>query len=100
MVVRGTQPMRALSLRSENPRTRIMPMQTQNTALRCSLLLSLLLCGAVPAAELQVHVTQLNGKPLPGAVVTLHALGAGPPPAAPVQTVMDQLNLAFAPDVL
>jgi plastocyanin len=77
-----------------------MPMPTQNTALRYSLLLSLLLCGAVPAAELQVHVTQMNGKPLPGAVVTLHALGAGPPPAAPVQAVMDQLDLAFAPDVL
>lgn len=84
-------------------------MQTRNTALRCSrsraalavgLLLALAPCGAVPAAELQVHVTQLNGKPLPGAVVTVHALGAGSAPAAPLQAVMDQLNLAFTPDVL
>ena len=64
------------------------------------LLLSLMLCCAVPAADLQVHVTQLNGKPLPGAVVMVHALGSGPPPAAPLQAVMDQLNLAFTPDVL
>jgi len=64
------------------------------------LVLSLALCGAVAAADLQVHVTQLNGTPLPGAVVTVHALGAGPPPAAPLQSVMDQVNLAFAPDVL
>jgi plastocyanin len=64
------------------------------------LLLSLILCGAVAAADLQVRVTQLNGKPLPGAVVTVHALGSGPPPAAPLQAVMDQLNLAFTPDVL
>lgn len=75
-------------------------MQTENTALRWSLLLSLILCGAVHAADLQVRVTQLNGTPLPGAVVTVHALGAGPPPAAPLQAVMDQINLAFAPDVL
>ena len=64
------------------------------------LLLSLMLCSAVPAADLQVRVTQLNGKPLPGAVVTVRALGSGPPPAAPLQAVMDQLNLAFTPDVL
>jgi plastocyanin len=64
------------------------------------LLLSLMLCRATAAADLQVRVTQANGKPLPGAVVTVHALGAAPPPAAPVQAVMDQLDLAFVPDVL
>jgi plastocyanin len=86
-----------------------MPMQIENTALPRSrgavalasgLLLCLTFCGAVRAANLQVRVTQLDGKPLPGAVVTVHALGTTPPPAAPVQAVMDQLNLAFAPDVL
>jgi plastocyanin len=86
-----------------------MLMQTKYTAWwghRCpaaraaGLLLSLALCGAAPAADLQVRVTQLNGKPLPGAVVTVRALGSGAPPAAPLQAVMDQLNLAFTPDVL
>jgi len=84
-------------------------MRTKHTALRWSrgwaaiaagLLLSLTLCRAIAAADLQVRVTQSNGKPLAGAVVTVHALGAAPPSAAPVQAVMDQLNLAFAPDVL
>ncbi len=69
-------------------------------ALACALLLCLTLCGAVQGADLQVRVMQVNGKPLPGAVVTVHALGAPPPAAAPVEAVMDQLNLAFAPDVL
>jgi plastocyanin len=64
------------------------------------LLLSLTLCRAIAAADLQVRVTQANGKPVPGAVVTVHALGAAPPAAAPVQAVMDQLDLAFTPDVL
>jgi plastocyanin len=70
-------------------------------ALAAGLLLSMILCGAAPAADLQVRVTQLNGKPLPGAVVMVHALGSGAPPAAaPLQSVMDQFNLAFTPDVL
>ena len=84
-------------------------MRTKHTALRWSrgwaaiaagLLLSLTLCRAIAAADLQVRVTQSNGKPLAGAVVTVHALGAAPPSAAPVQAVMDQLDLAFTPDVL
>jgi plastocyanin len=86
-----------------------MPMRTQDTALRwrrgwaataAGLLLSLTLCRAIEAADLQVRVTQSDGKPLPGAVVTVHALGATPPSAVPVQAVMDQVNLAFTPDVL
>jgi plastocyanin len=84
-----------------------MPMQTDSSALRlrraarvAGLLLCLTLCGAAQAADLQVRVTQSNGKPLPGAVVTVHALGAAPPSAAPVQAVMDQVNLAYTPDVL
>ncbi|HTV79821.1 MAG TPA: hypothetical protein VMF03_16325 [Steroidobacteraceae bacterium] len=64
------------------------------------LLLCAMLCGAVCAADLQVRVTQANGRPLPGAVVTVHPLAAAVPPAAPVQAVMDQVNLAFTPDVL
>jgi plastocyanin len=33
-------------------------------------------------------------------VVTVHALGTSVPAAAPVQAVMDQINLGFAPDLL
>jgi plastocyanin len=47
-----------------------------------------------------VRVTQADGKPLRGAVVTLHALGGTAATAAPVAAIMDQVDLAFAPDVL
>jgi plastocyanin len=76
------------------------PRSRAQAALASGLLLCLTLCGVARAADLQVRVTQLDGKPLPGAVVTVRALGTTPPPAAPVQAVMDQVNLAFAPDVL
>jgi plastocyanin len=62
-------------------------------------MLSWAVCGAAQA-DLRVRVTQLNGKPLVGAVVTIHALGSPVPQAAPVQAVMDQVDLAFAPDLL
>jgi plastocyanin len=64
------------------------------------LLLAALFCTAVHGADLQVRVTQSNGKPLPGAAVTVHALAAGAPAAAPIQAVMDQVDLAFKPDLL
>jgi plastocyanin len=63
-------------------------------------LLAVVLCGATGATDLQVRVTQADGKPLAGAVVTLHALGMGVPVPAPVQAVMDQVELAFSPDLL
>lgn len=63
-------------------------------------LLGVMLWGAAHAAQLQVHVMQSNGKALPGAVVTVHALGETAPAVAPLRAVMDQVNLAFAPDVL
>jgi plastocyanin len=43
-------------------------------------------------------VKQRNGKPLVGAVITLETPAL--PPAAPVSAVMDQVDLAFVPDVL
>jgi plastocyanin len=64
------------------------------------LLLALSSCSWVWASDLQVRVTQLNGQPLRGAVVTVHALAATPMPAAPIQAVMDQIDLAFTPDLL
>jgi len=56
-------------------------------------------CGIqVQAGSLTVSVKQRNARPLVGAVITLEtpALPAAPPVAA----VMDQVNLAFVPDVL
>jgi plastocyanin len=65
-----------------------------------ALLLCLGACSAAWTADLQVRVLQQNGKPLRGAVVTVHVIAASAPAAAPVQAVMDQVNLAFAPDLL
>jgi plastocyanin len=64
------------------------------------LLLSLTFCSAALATELQVRVTQADGKPLRGAVVAVHALGATAAAAAPITAIMDQVDLAFAPDLL
>ena len=48
--------------------------------------------------SLAVSVKQRNGKPLVGAVITLEAPAM--PPAAPMKAIMDQVNLAFVPDVV
>jgi plastocyanin len=63
-------------------------------------LLAVWMCAAAWATDLQVLVTQMDGRPLRGAVVTVHALGAGAAVAAPIEASMDQVDLAFAPDVL
>ena len=56
-------------------------------------------CGLqAQAGALTVRVKQRNDKPLAGAVITLESLVL--PPAAPLAAVMDQVNLAFVPDVL
>jgi len=65
-------------------------------------LLCALLCGSAaraPAASLAVHVLQRDGKPLAGAVITAEpesSISSAPP----VKALMDQVNLAFLPDVL
>jgi plastocyanin len=59
-----------------------------------------LACASVMAATLDVNAQQRNGRPLVGAVVMLEAQAPELPPAAPLQAVMDQVDLAFAPDVL
>jgi plastocyanin len=74
---------------------------TVNGAVR--VLLCALLCGVgVPAsaATLVVHVLKRDGKPLPGAVVTAEPESSLPSPATPVKAIMDQVKLAFLPDVL
>jgi plastocyanin len=52
------------------------------------------------ATSLEVRVLQRDGKPLIGAVITADAESPVQPPAAPVKAIMDQVNLAFDPDVL
>jgi plastocyanin len=56
--------------------------------------------GNVPAASLRVTVEARDGKPVPGAVVTADPQGQHLPPAAPVSTVLDQVDLTFIPDVV
>ena len=57
---------------------------------------------AVPAgaATLVINVRAADGRPLPGAVVTIRPLDGAPRKVAPVHAVMDQVNRAFAPDLL
>jgi plastocyanin len=56
-------------------------------------------CGIqVQAGSLTVSVMQRNARPLVGAVITLETPGL--PAAPPVAAIMDQVNLAFVPDVL
>jgi len=64
-------------------------------------LIALALVAAVPAqgASLFVTVLKRDGKPLSGAVVSAEPEGASSPAPA-VRAIMDQVNLAFVPDVL
>ena len=59
-------------------------------------------CAAAQAqvAALEVRVAKRDGQPLTGAVVTVERESAALGPAPPVKAIMDQVNLAFAPDVL
>ncbi len=58
------------------------------------------LAARAPAAELVVKVTRHDGKPLGGAVITADAENSTLAPAPAVKAIMDQVNLAFVPDVL
>jgi plastocyanin len=51
-------------------------------------------------ATLTVNVLQQSGRPLGGVVVTVSPVSGPAHPAAPVRAVMDQIDRAFAPDVL
>ncbi|HTT01248.1 MAG TPA: carboxypeptidase regulatory-like domain-containing protein [Steroidobacteraceae bacterium] len=52
------------------------------------------------SGNVSVSVLQTDGKPVVGAIITLHALDAALRPAPPMRAAMDQINLAFEPDVL
>jgi plastocyanin len=64
------------------------------------LLLCLGVCSAAWTTDLRVQVLQQNGKPLRGAVVTVHLIAASVAAPAPIKAVMDQINLAFEPDLM
>jgi plastocyanin len=57
-------------------------------------------CGAARAATLTISVQTPDGHVLAGAVVSARPLDAPAKHAAPVHAVMDQVNRAFAPDLL
>lgn len=61
-----------------------------------------LLAGAHPAiaGEFTVTARQRDSRPLAGAVITLESQAANAAPAAPVAALMDQVDLAFVPDLL
>jgi plastocyanin len=56
--------------------------------------------GAAGAATLVISVQSSDGRPLQGAVVTAHVLDAPARKPQPIKAVMDQVNRAFAPDLL
>jgi plastocyanin len=52
------------------------------------------------ATTLVVAVQTSDGRPLPGAVLTIHTRDGADHPAAPVSAIMDQVHRAFVPDLL
>jgi plastocyanin len=65
-----------------------------------ALLALLTCCGLAQASPLTVSARQHDGKPLAGAVVTVEAETSTSPPAPAIHATMDQVDLAFVPDVL
>jgi plastocyanin len=68
-----------------------------------TLVLSLVSCVfplAAHAADFSVTVRQRDARPLAGAVITLESEAANAPSASPIAAIMDQVDLAFVPDVL
>jgi plastocyanin len=58
------------------------------------------LAAPVHAATLVVTVLKRDGQPLSGAVVTAEPETGQTAPTVPAKAIMDQVNLAFVPDVL
>jgi plastocyanin len=64
------------------------------------MLIGLATVAGVSAATIAVAVHGSDGRPLAGAVLTIHALSGADRPSVPVRAVMDQVNRAFKPDLL
>src|SRR5690349_17516216 len=54
----------------------------------------------VAAGDFTIAAKQRDSRPLAGAVVTLQSDAVNAPPAPPIAAIMDQVDLAFVPDVL
>jgi plastocyanin len=67
-----------------------------------AVLCALAACAAhsATAAPLSVRLLTRDGSPLGGAVVMAESTSGSPAAPTPVKAIMDQLNLAFVPDVL
>lgn len=65
-----------------------------------ALLLLLFACPPAPAGDFTVTARQRDSRPLAGAVITLESETPNAIPAAPIAALMDQVDLAFVPDVL
>lgn len=63
---------------------------------------NLLLCAARTAvgAPVAIQVQKRDGKPLAGAVLTLSPESQHLPAAPPVHAIVDQVDLAFVPDII
>jgi plastocyanin len=57
-------------------------------------------CLPANSADFTVSARQRDARPLAGAVITLEPESANAPSAAPLAAIMDQVDLAFVPDVL
>ena len=70
--------------------------------LRSAVILMALLVAGTPAfaANLSLTVLRKDGHPLAGAVVTAEPESQKLPPATPQKTIVDQVDLAFVPDVI
>jgi plastocyanin len=82
------------------PRTAAMRFSSK---LAVASLLVLLLCAtrtATAAASLAIHVQKRDGRPLAGAVLTVEPESLRLPPVQTVQAVVDQVDLAFVPDLI
>ncbi len=68
---------------------------------RAAILLTLLVAGT-PAfgANLSLVLLRKDGRPLSGAIVTAEPESQKLPPATPQKAIVDQLDLAFVPDVI
>jgi len=69
------------------------------TAATC--VLGMLLCasGSAAAASFAVHLETRDGTPLKGAVLTLDPQSSHMPAAAPVNMIVNQIDLSFVPDI-
>ncbi|HUK01870.1 MAG TPA: hypothetical protein VLW26_06285 [Steroidobacteraceae bacterium] len=63
-------------------------------------LVALLAAPAALAGALVVNVHMADGRALPGVVVTVQPLEGSAKPNPPIEAVMDQIDLAFSPDLL